>query len=261
MRIIGFNIFFCCFLLESLCCSIIKAEEIKVGGYHFPPFVKVSKNNVSGITKKMLHEMNIIQKKYRFVFFLTSPKRRYYDFEQGKFDLIIFEDLNWGWKKRDIAASKVFLKGAEVYITKASPSKDQTYFNHLKNKNIAIIKGYHYGFANYNSDENYLRKNFNVQFSSYHEGNILKVVFGRADISVVNLCFLRHFFFTHPEKKDQLLISDKVDQRYNHTILLRKKALITIKEINAILTKMENEGIMARLTYNNNNPIKPKEKK
>ena len=226
------------------------AEIVKVGAYHFPPFVEVDKTNVDGITKKFILEMNKLQKKYEFEFFLTSPKRRYYDFDQKKFDLIMFEDIKWGWKKKDIVASKVFLKGGEVYITKAASNKDQSYFDNFKNKYIAIIKGYHYGFANFNSDEKYLRDNFKVQFSSYHEGNIMKVIFERADISVVNLCYLRQFFLNYPEKRNQIMVSEKYDQRYNHTILARKNSTISIKEINRLLSKMEKSGIISQLTCN-----------
>jgi len=228
------------------------AEVIKVGGYHFPPFVELDRDNkASGITKQLIHEMNQIQDKYTFVFFLTSPTRRYFDFDQKKFDLIMFEDIRWGWQNKDIAASKVFFKGGEVYITKADPKKDQSYFDHFQDKSIAIIKGYHYRFANFNSDETYLKDHFRVQFSSHHKGNILKVLFGRADISVVTLVYLKHFLFHHPEKKKRLLISEKFDQKYNHTILVRKKASITMKEINTLLTQMDHAGIISRIACGN----------
>ena len=243
--------------------NILVAEVINVGGYHFPPFVNVDENNqVDGITKQFIREMNKIQAKYHFKFVLTSSKRRYFDFDQGNFDIIMFEDINWGWKNKDIAVSKVYLKGGEVYITKASPTKDQSFFDNFKNKYIAIIKGYHYGFANFNADENYLRKHFKVQFSSHHKGNILKVLFGRADISVVTLCYLKQFIQKNPEKKNQLLISEKFDQRYNHTILARKNIPITIEEINAMLVKMEKLGIISRLTNGkDNNQSKSKKEK
>ena len=249
------NVLICLiFLMTVCCCNNLIAEVIMVGGYDFPPFVEVKKDNVvDGITKQLIIEMNQIQKKYKFKFCLTSPKRRYFDFDQKKYDLIMFEDINWGWKKKNVFASKVFLKGGEVYITKAAPNKNQIYFNNLKNKNIAIIKGYHYGFADFNSNEKFLRDNFKVQFSSYHEGNILKVIFERADISVVNLCYLRQFFYYNPEQKKQIMVSDKFDQQYNHTILARTNAKISIEEINRLLTKMEKAGIISQLACKQDN--------
>jgi len=248
MKINITKLFVCCiFLIICFCFNNLNAEVIYIGGYHFPPFIEVNKNNVTGITKQLIHEMNKFQDKYTFEFFMTSPSRRYYDFDQGKFDLIMFEDIKWGWKNKDIVASKVYLKGGEVYITKAEPTKDQSYFDNLKDKHIAIIKGYHYGFANFVSDEKYLRDHFKVQFSSHHEGNILKIIAGRADVSVVTLCFLKQFISKNPDKKKQILISEKYDQRYNHTILARKNSSITLTEINTLLTKMKNAGILSRL--------------
>jgi ABC-type amino acid transport substrate-binding protein len=210
----------------------------------------VNQSQIEGTTKELIREMNKIQDKYTFQFFLTSPKRRYYDFDKKKFDLILFEDINWGWKDKNIEASKVFLKGGEVYITKADSIKNQRYFDHFKDKHIAIIRGYHYGFAHFNADEKFLKKHFNIQFSSYHKGNILKVIFGRADIAVVNVCYLNQFFLQHPEKQKQILVSDKFDQRYNHTALLRKNLSITIEEINKWLAKMEKTGVLLRLWQN-----------
>jgi len=249
MKIISFKRFVYSILCICIYCNPLFAENVKVGAYHFPPFVVVDKNNnkVEGITKKLIHEMNLLQKKIKFELFLTSPSRRFYDFDQKNFDLIMFEDIKWGWKNKDIVASNVFLKGGEVYITKADPSKNQSYFDSLKDKHIAIIKGYHYGFANFNSDEKYLKNHFKIQFSSYHEGNILKVIFGRADISIVNLCYLRSFLLNHPEKKNQILISEKFDQRYNHTILARKNSAVKMSEINQLLSQMEKSGTLSRI--------------
>jgi ABC-type amino acid transport substrate-binding protein len=243
-------VFYCVSANICLSCNNLFAKVLHVGGYHFPPFVIVEQDKVVGTTKKLIQEMNQLQDKYTFKFFLTSPKRRYYDFDKKKFDLILFEDINWGWKNKNIEASKVYLKGGEVYITKADPTKDQRYFDSFKDKQIAIIKGYHYGFANFNSDERFLKDNFNIQFSSYHQGNILKVIFERADIAVVNLCYLRQFFIQHPEQQNKILVSDKYDQRYNHTILLRKNISLTIEETNKLLTKMKKSGVLLRLWKN-----------
>ncbi len=224
------------------------AETVNVGGYHFPPFVeeKVGKQ-YSGITIDLIKEMNIFQNKFKFQFIPTSPKRRYQCFDKGTFDLIMFEDKRWGWEDKDIIASKVILKGGEVYITKADISKDQSYFNNLKNKSLAVILGFHYGFADFNSDENFLNNNFKVQLSNTHSGNIEKILIGRADIAVVTLSYLKAFFKKNPAKESKLLVSKKFDQRYNHTILFRKNSKIDVEEMDVLLTKMEDAGVLSRI--------------
>ncbi len=152
-----------------------------------------------------------------------------------------------GWKDKGIAVSKVFLKGGEVYITKAEFSKDQSYFDSIKHKSIAVILGYHYGFANFNSDEKFLKNNFNIQLSSTHKGNIGKILMGRSDISVITLSYLNRFFKQNPDMKKRLLVSEKFDQQYNHTILLRKNSKIDVKEVNTLLTKMDEAGMLSRI--------------
>ncbi|MCP3925808.1 MAG: transporter substrate-binding domain-containing protein [Desulfobacterales bacterium] len=225
------------------------AETILVGGYQFPPFIEIDENKqkISGITIDLIKEMNEFQKKFKFKFTPTSSKRRYLFFEEKRFDIIMFEDIKWGWKNKDIVASKVILKGGDVYITKYHHSKNQSYFENLKKKSLAVILGYHYGFANYNADEKFLKKNFKIQFNTNHKGNIIKVLFERVDIAVVTLSFLKMFLKNNPDIKSKILVSKKFDQHYNHTILLRKNFKITKKEMNEILTKMEKAGVLSRL--------------
>ncbi len=134
-----------------------------------------------------------------------------------------------------------------IYITKYHHSKDQSYFDNFNNKSLAVILGYHYGFANYNADEDFLQKNFKIQFNTNHKGNIIKVLFERVDIAVVTLSYLKMYLKKNPDKKSKLLISNKFDQHYNHTILLRKNYKISKREMDELLTKMEKAGILARL--------------
>ncbi|ETR72062.1 MAG: amino acid ABC transporter periplasmic protein [Candidatus Magnetoglobus multicellularis str. Araruama] len=175
----------------------IQADEgrvVKVGGYHFPPFVVDDHEAAQGISIDFIHLLNNIQQKYTFDFFLTSSKRRFNHFNHGKYDMILFESIDWGWKNRNVDASIVYFEGGSKYITRAEPGKDQSYFNSFNGKSILLIHGYHYGFCNYQTDEQYLKKNFNASLTSTHEGNIRSVIRGRADMTVVILSFFQKFF-------------------------------------------------------------------
>ncbi len=226
------------FFVICLSSNMVFAKTIKVGGYFYPPFVQKDGSKVTGIGLELLKEMNKFQNKYNFKFVTTSSKRRYIDFGKGRFDMIMFEDIAWGWKDKNVVASKVILRGGEKYVAKASSSKDQSFFNNIKNKSLALFLGYHYGFANYNADEKFLKKNFKVQLSTTHEGNIKKVLLGRADISLITYSYLKQYMKKNPSVKKKLLISDKFDQKYNHTSLIRKNGALKISELNGILTKM-----------------------
>ncbi len=97
------NLFFVFFLFSGSCMfsnqAIAETETVNVGGYVFPPFVEEISNQYVGITIDLISEMNSFQNKYKFQFVSTSPKRRFRAFDKGTFDLIMFEDKNWGLER------------------------------------------------------------------------------------------------------------------------------------------------------------------
>lgn len=221
-------------------------QIINVGGYHFPPFVYDINEKASGITLDLIKVMNSYQNTYEFKFVLTSSKRRFDHFNSGKYDMILFESIDWGWKNIDIEASKIYYVGGSKYITKAEKGKDQRYFDRFDGKSILLILGYHYGFCNYNTDPNYLKEHYNATMTSTHEGNILSVIKGRSDLTVVIYAYLQQFLHENPSMRNQILISDKYDLRNYYSILIRKGFKPDVKQINSLLTSMENDGTFAQ---------------
>lgn len=133
-----------------------------------------------------------------------------------------FENLVWGWSNKRIEASDVFPKGGEVYITQACPGKNQTFFDSFEGKSLIGILGYHYGFANYNADIHYLESEFNITLFNDPASIIIPVAQGRIDIGIVTISFLNKYLNQNPNMRKTILISDKLDQEYDHTILVRK---------------------------------------
>ncbi len=220
---------------------------VKVGGYAFPPFVDVSTNGTTGITMDLIRELNTFQKKYRFEFFLTSPKRRYHAFEKGYFDLMFFENIFWGWKGKPVNFSKVFLTGGEVYITKSSPGKDQRYFDSLEGKSKAGILGYHYGFANFNATPEILNQTYQMRLYTDHKLMFGKVITGQVDIAVVTASYLSYYLKQVPYHASKLLISKTYDQRYRHTVLVRKGTTPGVHQVNQLLDDMKKNGILKKI--------------
>lgn len=221
------------------------AAEVLVGGYSFSPFVEKVDGTFEGITIDVIKEMNALQDKYVFKFVPTSSKRRYRDFDHKYFDLIMFESIQWGWGDRPIEKSDVIYQGGEVYITPAVTGRNQDYFDDFKDKRILGYVGYHYGFADFNADEAFLEKQFDIKFTMTHEGNIRSVAAGRADIAVVAISFLKKFLHHHPEIEEKIIISQKLDQEYNLSMLMRSNAQPTIDEINELIRQMTDKGIFA----------------
>lgn len=228
----------------------VYAETVKVGGYIFPPYLEKSGETYQGLTIEIIDYLNSFQSDYNFEFIETTSKRRYDHFDTGRFDIIMFEDLNWGWQNRDISYSDIFLRDGEVYITASHESKNQNYFNDFSGKKIAVILGYHYSFAEFISDEQYLTDQFDIQFSRNHEINILRVLEGISHISVVTKSYLYRYLNENPQYYEQLLISDKYDQYYNHRVLITEDSPIKADEMNRLLEELKERGILQRLRGN-----------
>lgn len=223
--------------------NLSAAEQVNVGGYVFPPFVEKDNNgNISGITIDLINSLNKIQNEYHFRFVLTSSRRRYISFEQSEFDLLFFESILWGWQKTSIEATKVFLEGGEVFIALKSKAKNQGYFNSFKNKSISAMLGYHYNFAGFNADPDFLRSQFKIHLSTDEKANIQLVLSGRMDITIVTKSYLDRFLLDNPSAKSDLLISTKMDQEYNHTMLVRKNLNPSVAKMNILLDKLVQTG-------------------
>lgn len=223
--------------------STFAKKEVIVGGYEFPPFVILKNNAPSGMTIDLINALNQFQEKYQFTFKPTSAKRRYLDFNKKKYDLIFFENIIWGWQEEPIEPTKVILNGGEVFIAKAQPDRDETFFSTFKGKTILGIVGYHYQFANLVTDKDYLSKYFNMRLGNNHEDNIKNVVTRKEPtIAIVTKSYLNLFLNQNPKFRDKILVSKKFDQVYRHTILVRKDNHPTTSEMNSLIDNLRKNG-------------------
>lgn len=228
------------------------AEVVKVGVYHFPPFVFAQgEEPATGLSLSLLDAMNLFQKNYHFEPVLTTPNRRYGDFDKHRFDMLIFESKAWGWQHHPVASSQTFLTGAEVYVALNKDKRGQDYFNDFKHKALVGILGYHYGFAQFNADANHLKQHFNIQLTDSHEKNIRLILNRRGDIAAVPRAYLLYYFSQYPQNRDKLMVSQIKDQVYRHTVLLREDRVgINIKDINELLLRLKAKGVLDKLWRN-----------
>lgn len=228
--------------------SFSMPTPVSVGGYLFPPFIYNEKDAIRGITIDLIKLLNESQTEYIFDFHLTSSKRRYKDFSNKHYDLLFFEDMRWGWKDKEISPTKVILKGGEVFITHASNERNQDFFKDLSGKKILGILGYHYKFANYNSDRVYLKENFNVELRTNHLSNIHTIAKRNlTQVAIVTKSLLKQFLKRFPHLKNKILISNELDQEYKHTILVRENSRPTTEEVNSLIKKLYEEGQLKKL--------------
>jgi len=225
-------------------------EEVMVGGYAFAPYVEVAEDGtVSGLAFDLIALLNDSQDDYAFDFFLTSPARRFADFEAGRFDLIFFESPDWGWSERElpVEASEVFLGDSEIFVTQAEPGRFQSYFWDLEGKTIAGMLGYHYAFAGYVSEPATLESGFGMILVNDNAAAIELVLRGRADLAVVTRSYLLRHLAEYPERTEALLLSEIADQHYEHRALIRRGSRPSPGEIDALLQRLDAEGALDAL--------------
>ncbi|WP_081026828.1 substrate-binding periplasmic protein [Pseudomonas amygdali] len=223
--------------------QVYSAQVVRVAAVHFPPYmVRPEKGEDAGLLPKLIDALNAEQDDYEFVMIPTSVPRRFRDFAEGRFDVAIFENPDWGWK--DIAHETVDLglEDAEVYVARRVEGRDQNYFDDLSDKRLALFSGYHYGFANFNTDQKYLSEHFNVTSTYSHDSNLLMVVRNRADIAPVTRSYLIDFMAHNKDEAAQLMVSERVDQIYRQYALLRPNGNIDVPHFKALLEKLRADG-------------------
>lgn len=233
--------------------EVFAADVIKVGVYRFPPFVDF--NNLGepeGLSLDILKRLNKIQDGYRFEPVVTSPGARYADFSASRFDMMIFENVNWGWTQRNLPVVQTpqFMSGGERYITLSQPGRTQNYFDDLSNKTIACIAGYHYGFAGFKDDPGYLRQKFGARLVRRADELILALLSGHADIAVVTETLLFKNFATTPGLKAKILVSDRYDQVYSHRVVLRKDIALSIADMADLMDRLVTDPAYLSLIEN-----------
>jgi ABC-type amino acid transport substrate-binding protein len=221
----------------------VAEQPVLVGAYHFPPYaVKPEGAKPGGLLPELLAALNRLQSDYQFVLVPTSVTRRYRDLESGRFDMILFESPGWGWQDTPHSALDLHIEDAEVYVARAEPGRDESYFEQLKGKRLALYSGYHYGFAGFNADQQYLTQAFDAVLTYSHDNNLTMLTRGRADIAVITRSYLQIHQDRHPELSSGFLVSQRVDQVYKHHALFRPQAPLASEAFAALLLALNRDG-------------------
>ena len=234
------------FLAVFASCQTALTKEVRVGmAVSFPPFVELDEDNMlTGMAMDLLQAMNEHQSEFRFVPVLTNATRRHEAFKNRRFDISMFDHKRWGWKDLDVEASRVIHQGAEIYIARKVDGRDQSFFENLESKMMVGTAGYHYGFAGFNSDPDYLREHFSMQLPGDPMAVIRMIHTGRGDVGVVTRSLLNREMRKDPTLGKDLLISEKLDQPYAFSILVRRNFYPDVNEINLLLRDMEETGAL-----------------
>lgn len=239
----------CALVVAILATGPLAAQQVvHVGGAFFPPYVaKAEQSQHAGLLPQLLDALNRAQRDFRFIVRPTSIPRRFQDFEQGRIDMSMFENPAWGWQGIAHNVVDMGLEDAEVFVARVEPQRGQEYFKRLRGKRLALFNGYHYGFADFNAEPQFLAKNFNATLSYSHDSNLLMVLHGRADIALATRSYVSDFLEYHRQYAGQLLISQRVDQRYQHRVLLRPAAPISAAQLGRLFEQLRRDGQLATI--------------
>ena len=234
----------CGLLLAMSQAGPLAAEQVvNVAGVHFPPYViKPEQPPAQGLLPELLETLNQMQDRFCFVMLPTSVPRRFQDFEKGRLDLAIFENPAWGWQAIAHQVVDMGLEDAEVFVARVEPGRDQGYFEQLRGKRLALYSGYHYAFADFNAEPEFLQKTFNATLTYSHDSNLLMVLRRRTDIALVTRSYISDFLERYPQYAGQLLVSERVDQLYRHHVLIRPGAPISAEQVAALLEQLRENG-------------------
>lgn len=233
-------------LITFVICETSAAEIVKVGVTHFPPFYDVTPDgNVKGLGIDLIQALNELQEDYEFVAVPTSPRRRHQMFAEKKYDISFFDHLEWGWDKTQVDTTDVYLSGGEVFITAKKAGRNQSYFNNIKDKSIAAILGYHYKFADYQTDPETLEHMFDITLTNSQEQIVKLVLSGRIDIGIITETYLLRYFQKDSNARKSLLISDHYDQSYHFRTIVRKSIEPSADYLNQLMQAIRSDPSFA----------------
>lgn len=235
--------------LAVLCAVTSQAAQlVRVGAAHFPPYtVRPESGADTGLLPQLVEALNQLQTDYQFVLVPTSIPRRFGDFKQGRVDLAIFENPDWGWKDIPHTTVDMGLEDAEIFVAQREPDRRESYFADLTGKRLALFSGYHYEFANFNADPKFLAQNYNATLTYSHDSNLLMVLRGRAAVALVTRSYLSDYLLRNKEVADQLLVSQRIDQVYHHYAILRPAAPISGVAFGKLLQGLRDNGQMLKI--------------
>lgn len=231
------------FLLFTFSSTLsLAVKEVKVGAYNFPPYFSKNaqdKNSLS-LVDLIVSLLNSQQKEFLFVIVPIAPEDRVSLFNAKKFDVIFFEDLNWGWSTSSNHFFPLPINDGEVFISrkKIVDHKDAL----KKASKLAGVKGYHYKLGG--SKELAFTAGEGRLLTDSPESVLSLVVDSRVDLGIVSRSFFEMKKAGKPDLYNSIYSASKFDTSYNLGVVLQKNSpVISKKDFNKMLDYLTNNGV------------------
>ncbi|WDE00157.1 substrate-binding periplasmic protein [Thalassomonas actiniarum] len=235
----------CGFCYQVYGASLPAAIEIKVGSSARPPFL--FGEGLSGAAPEVIAAMNSVQSQFEFVLVPVPIKRRTQSLADGWVDVVMWDNPAWGWQEEDLDLTMALVASKDIFLALKKENRDQQFFANFTDKSLVAVHGYHYKFANYVTELSELVKHFNITLVRSEEVTINMVLVNRAEIAVVSTIALNWYLLRYPEFKDNFLVSKRFDTAYERFFLVPKTSPIRAEEINKILAKADQRGLLVEI--------------
>lgn len=220
--------------------------RIYVGGYSFAPYVEESaEGRYYGFTLDIIDELNSVQSEFHFQFVPTSVEKRHQAFALRRFDMVIFENPEWGWLSADVNYTPLDIEDGERYIALKEKATHSSYFDNLEDKNILLVRGYHYSLLNWKTVNN--NTSYKIQYVNSTKALIENILKRRGDLAPVTESYLRYYLKRHPEKEQKLVISSRWEQHYLHNVILRNHSKLSQNKLKQYIRTMSESGKLSRI--------------
>lgn len=220
---------------------------VKVGAYEYGVVYYFENGEPNGIVPILIKMLNDIQTDYDFQLAETSSRRRYQSIGAGEVDLVLLESSQWEWQDFDVGFSEPIVREKDLYVALAERTDLDQLFANVTTQPMLCVLGFHYGFADFNADPDFLQQNFDVLLR-YNEKEVLNgLVAGEAPIGIVSAGFLARQFVADPALRDRVVMADEPDATYDLVSVVSNSSAIPIAEFNKLIDQLHATGEVERL--------------
>ncbi|WP_286234750.1 substrate-binding periplasmic protein [Thalassotalea sediminis] len=218
--------------------------KINVGLSIRPPFLIGNHQQFFGAGPEILAALNKFQQTFHFVAVEIPSKRKQKALNDGLIDIMMWDNLNWGWREKPVQSTAPIVSSKDVYITYANKTKSQQYFETLKNKSLALVIGYHYKLTEFDIEISTLTEHYDATMVRTEEASIRMTAANRVDIAIVSETALNWFFKQYPTVKQLILVSNRIDTQYTRHFIVPNSASISVNELNQLLQRALDANVL-----------------
>ena len=200
-----------------------------------------------GAIADFIRKMNDVQSKFHFELNVYPRLRLDTVFMEKEADVYPLRTTAWTNPALGLLPTKTILFSGDVYFSKRHNRFGGTkVFDNLTKKSIVGVRGYHYRIFNNNSDENYIKNNFNAYLVATNKAVVQFVMAGRADVGIVPEVIIAKYL-ADPKIQGEIIVSEKFDSRVDLSNLVRRDGPISVKEMDAIIDLLSKSGAVTEV--------------